>query len=209
MDWSDATYVMMVATTYWARALYITDGGQSYEDSNYGGPCSPTNATPDANGLLYLILCVQPANTVAALAVTVWLHHVPLGTGFAPVTSPANPRPSLVQACQASPATRSLCTCIQRRRSGPTSRRSSAPMRSRPSSISFPRRARPENELSCTRARARSIGESGIGQNFRHGLSSKNGQRELMGFHLQYLIMTVIRLLSCETSRNRFNGEPR
>jgi hypothetical protein len=92
MDWLDAAYVMSVATMYWARALFMLDGGQSFTLSHYGGYYVPPDATfvsirPTLNakglyGLLYLVLALQPLITLAALAVTVWLHRVPLGKGF-------------------------------------------------------------------------------------------------------------------------------
>jgi hypothetical protein len=92
MDWLDAAYVMSVATMYWARALFMLDGGQSFTTSHYAGYYVPLDATfvsirPTLNakgfyGLLYLVLALQPLITLAALAVTVWLHRVRLGKGF-------------------------------------------------------------------------------------------------------------------------------
>ena len=88
-DWMNASYVMSVGTMYWARALNMIGGGQSDTASHYGGDYVPddlviisTRNTLNANGLLYLVLAIQPVITLAALAVTVWLHRVPLGKGF-------------------------------------------------------------------------------------------------------------------------------
>jgi hypothetical protein len=88
--WLNATYSVSVVTIYWARALYILGGsGSRLTTSGYSGPYPSTNqtiistrSTLHASGLLFLVLSIQPIITFAALAVTVWLYDVPLGTGF-------------------------------------------------------------------------------------------------------------------------------
>ncbi|EXJ81693.1 hypothetical protein A1O1_07758 [Capronia coronata CBS 617.96] len=51
MDWLNATYVMSVATMYWARALYMLDDGQSFKDSHYAGTYTPTTPNLSRFGL--------------------------------------------------------------------------------------------------------------------------------------------------------------
>ncbi|KAJ9603304.1 hypothetical protein H2200_012082 [Cladophialophora chaetospira] len=86
--WLNATYAESVVTSYWARALFMIPA-QGNEFSNYDGPYRPDDeriishrATLNAAPLLYIVLLVQPAMTLLALAVIAWLYAVPIGRGF-------------------------------------------------------------------------------------------------------------------------------
>lgn len=86
--WLNATYAVSIVTSYWARALYLLleTGG---EFPNYAGRYTPADErivsrrpTLNAAPLLYVVLIVQPALTLLALAIIAWLYTVPIGRGF-------------------------------------------------------------------------------------------------------------------------------
>jgi hypothetical protein len=89
--WLNATCSVFVITMYWARGLYMLNepGGQSSYSDYYSGPDQPRNQTIVStritlysSKLLFLVLATQPIITLAALAVTIWLYDIPLGSGF-------------------------------------------------------------------------------------------------------------------------------
>jgi hypothetical protein len=89
--WLNATCSVFVITMCWARGLYMLNqtGGQSSYSDYYPGPYQSgnqtiisTRITLYSSKLLFLVLATQPIITLAALAVTIWLYDVPLGSGF-------------------------------------------------------------------------------------------------------------------------------
>lgn len=82
--WLRATYVVTVATMFWARALAAVDGGRNSTETydKMDEVIVSVRSSLSAGWLLYLVLAVQPLLTVLGFLVSIVLHGTLIGEKF-------------------------------------------------------------------------------------------------------------------------------
>ncbi|CZR69579.1 uncharacterized protein PAC_19479 [Phialocephala subalpina] len=87
--WLLPAFATSVATSYWARWLFMLSGikeeGEFDSELNYPPRdeyIESTTTTLDATWLLYVLLAVQPVLTLLMFLFSALLYHTPIGNGF-------------------------------------------------------------------------------------------------------------------------------
>lgn len=88
-QWRMPAIVVSVATMYWARLVYMNPQLSEYTGNNAetyypatNETITSTNGTLDAQWLLYLVLCVQPAITLMVFVAAIFCYRTPISKGF-------------------------------------------------------------------------------------------------------------------------------
>ena len=80
--WLRATYVVSMATMYWARGLFMIQRGLNLPYTPFDEAIVSIRSSLRADWSLYLVLVTQPTITILGFIVAILLHRTPVGKDF-------------------------------------------------------------------------------------------------------------------------------